>query len=99
MATIVIQYPVGHDFDIAYYEKTHLPLAERIWGPEGLKGWEVIRLGGESPYQVYSILRWDSLASFQKAGASVEAKAIHDDVKNFTTAKPTVVVGKTVAQG
>jgi uncharacterized protein (TIGR02118 family) len=71
----------------------------RAWRSQGLKSFEVIKLGGESPYQVYTMLRWDSLISFQKAATSEEGKAIHDDVKNFTTAVPIMVIGGTVAQG
>ena len=29
MATVIIQYPSGHDFDVDYYLKTHMPLAEK----------------------------------------------------------------------
>lgn len=29
MATVVIQYPVGHDFDVDYYVNTHMPLAHK----------------------------------------------------------------------
>ncbi|KAF5702084.1 dimeric alpha-beta barrel [Fusarium globosum] len=98
MATVVIQYPVGHDFDVDYYVNTHMPLAHKIWGPQGLVSGQVIKLGGDSPYQIYTIITWDSLASFQKASVSEEAKQIRDDVKNFTTATPTVVIGETVAK-
>ncbi|KAF4340311.1 Ethyl tert-butyl ether degradation [Fusarium beomiforme] len=97
MTTVIVQYPVGHDFDVDYYVNKHMPLAQKHWGPYGLLSAQVIKLGGESPYQIYSILKWDSLASFQKAGASEETKEIKGDVKNFTTAVPTYVIGETVA--
>ncbi|KAJ4265969.1 hypothetical protein NW762_003942 [Fusarium torreyae] len=99
MATVAIQYPVGHEFDIEYYQKTHIPLVLKIWESAGLKSWEVIQLGGSGAYQVITILRWESLAAFQKAAAMEESKALKDDVKNFTTAVATSVVGETVAQG
>lgn len=70
----------------------------RLWGPQGLVSGQVIKLGGDSPYQIYTIITWDSLASFQKASASEESKQIKDDVKNFTTATPTYVIGETVAK-
>jgi uncharacterized protein (TIGR02118 family) len=70
----------------------------RLWGPQGLVSGQVIKLGGDSPYQIYTIITWDSLASFQKASASEEAKEIRADVKNFTTATPTYVIGETVAK-
>ncbi|KAJ4188476.1 Hypothetical protein NCS54_00476700 [Fusarium falciforme] len=97
MATVILQYPVGHDFDLEYYVKTHLPIADRIWGPEGLRSWEVIKLGGEGPYQLYTVLKWESAAAFQKAAASEGAKEVQDDVKNFTTAAPVLVFGEAVA--
>ncbi|KAJ4019671.1 hypothetical protein NW766_003429 [Fusarium irregulare] len=108
MATVIIQYPSGHDFDVDYYLKTHMPLAEkydsitstadRTWKSKGLKSAEVIQLGGDSPYQIYSILRWESMAAFQAAAGAEDAKAVHDDVKNFTTAKAEVRVGATVGE-
>ncbi|KAM0541112.1 hypothetical protein ACHAPJ_013379 [Fusarium lateritium] len=99
MATVAIQYPVGHDFDIEYYEKKHMPLVLNVWQSVGLKSYEVIKLGGGGAYQVITLLRWESLAAFQKAAAMEEAKTFKDDVKNFTTAVATSVVGETVAQG
>ncbi|KAF4496220.1 Ethyl tert-butyl ether degradation [Fusarium agapanthi] len=98
MATVVIQYPAGHDFDVDYYVNTHMPLAHKLWGPLGLVSGQVIKLGGDSPYQIYTIITWDSMASFQKASVSEEAKQIKDDVKNFTTATATYVIGETVAK-
>lgn len=70
----------------------------RLWGPQGLISGQVIKLGGDSPHQIYTIITWDSLASFQKASVSEEAKEIKADVKNFTTATPTYVIGETVAK-
>ncbi|KAF4968553.1 hypothetical protein FSARC_4068 [Fusarium sarcochroum] len=99
MVTVAIQYPVGHDFDIEYYKTTHIGLVQKIWASAGLKSWEVIKLGGEGAYQVITLLRWESLAAFQKAATMEGAKAMQDDLKNFTTAVPTIVVGETVAQG
>jgi hypothetical protein len=38
------------------------------------------------------------MAAFQAAAGSEESKAVHDDVKNFTTAKAEVRVGATVGE-
>jgi len=73
-------------------------MSYRLWGPQGLVSGQVIKLGGDGPYQIYTIITWDSFASFQKASTSEEAKQIQDDVKNFTTATPTVVIGETIAK-
>ncbi|KAM0541180.1 hypothetical protein ACHAPJ_013344 [Fusarium lateritium] len=97
MWTVIIQYPAGHDFDVEYYVNTHLPLAEKVWKKAGLKGWEVIKLGGESQYQIYTILRWDSAAAFQEAATSEGAVLIQEDVKHFTTAMPVLVFGEEVS--
>jgi uncharacterized protein (TIGR02118 family) len=72
-------------------------LDNRTWRSHGLIGAEVVKLGGDSPHQIYTIMKWESLAAFQKAAAMEETKAVHEDVKNFTTAKPTMVIGETVA--
>ncbi|RGP77709.1 ethyl tert-butyl ether degradation [Fusarium longipes] len=98
MATVIIQYPSGHDFDVDYYLKTHMPLAEKTWKDKGLKSAEVVKLGGDSPYQIYTILKWESMAAFQAAAGAEDAKAVHEDVKNFTTAKAEVRFGATVAE-
>ncbi|KAF4442952.1 ethyl tert-butyl ether degradation ethd [Fusarium austroafricanum] len=98
MFTTIIQYPSGHEFDLDYYIKTHMPLAGKLWKPHGLVSAEVIKLSGDGPFQVYSILRWDSPASFQKAMTLEETKTIKDDVKNFTTAVSSHVIGETVVQ-
>ncbi|GKU08967.1 unnamed protein product, partial [Fusarium langsethiae] len=65
---------------------------------KGLKSAEVIKLGGDSPYQIYTVLRWESMTAFQAAAAAEDAKTVHDDVKNFTTAKAELRVGETVAE-
>ncbi|KAL6915108.1 hypothetical protein ACHAPO_010289 [Fusarium lateritium] len=98
MATVFIQYPSGHDFDVDYYLKTHMPLAEKAWKGKGLKSADVIQLGGDSPYQIYTVLRWESLAAFQAAATAEDAKAVHEDVKNFTTAKADIRVGEVIAE-
>jgi hypothetical protein len=38
------------------------------------------------------------MAAFQAAASAEDAKAVHDDVKNFTTAKADVRIGETVAE-
>ncbi|KAM0354870.1 hypothetical protein ACHAPU_000706 [Fusarium lateritium] len=98
MFTVLIQYPTGHDFDVDYYVNTHMPLAEKVWKSHGLQGADIIKLSGEGPYQIYSILRWESLEAFQKAYAMEETKAVQEDVKNFTTGKATIAFGDTVAR-
>ncbi|KAM0296028.1 hypothetical protein ACHAPM_010536 [Fusarium culmorum] len=98
MATIVIQYPSGHDFDFDYYVKTHMPLAEKTWKSKGLQSAQVIKLGGDSPYQVYTVMKWESMAHFQAAATAEDAKNVHEDVKNFTTAIAELRVGETIAE-
>lgn len=73
-------------------------ITNRTWKSKGLKSAEIIKLGGDSPYQIYSVLHWESMAAFQAAATAEDAKAVRDDVKNFTTAKSEVRVGETVAE-
>ncbi|KAF7550652.1 hypothetical protein G7Z17_g5566 [Cylindrodendrum hubeiense] len=93
MATIVIQYPSGHDFDLDYYLNKHMPLVSATWSSEGLQSWEIVTFSEGSAYQVQATLRWDSLESFEKAAAGSTATTVFGDIPSFTTAKPDLFKG------
>ncbi|KAI9151531.1 hypothetical protein HJFPF1_08735 [Paramyrothecium foliicola] len=88
MATVTVIYPVGLPFDLDYYLATHMPLVQELWGPQGLKSWEVTQ-HSDGEYQITAVLRWDSLESFDKAGKD----EIFADIPNFTEAKPLLLKG------
>lgn len=60
MAVITVCYKHGDRLDEQYYLTTHVPLVERVWGPQGLERAEVRKLtaaadGSAPPYQIISV--------------------------------------------
>ena len=90
MATVIVSYPVhdGARFDAAYYTATHIPLAEKAWGPLGLTGAEVLFPAGAQPWAATVLLRFVDQAAIDAALASPEAPAVMADVANFTDIVP-----------
>jgi uncharacterized protein (TIGR02118 family) len=99
-AFLNVMYPAEavNDFDMDYYLKTHMPLVEKTWTPHGLLEWNIIVLNPESGYHVQAILKWESKAALEKAIAIQETTSrVMDDVKKFTSTKPTQMFGAAVA--
>ncbi|KAF2705393.1 hypothetical protein K504DRAFT_460645 [Pleomassaria siparia CBS 279.74] len=100
-ATVSVLYPAkeGATFDLDYYKNTHMALAQKVWGGVGLKSWTVQKYGPDAPFSHSVIMAWESTEAFGKAAALPGTAEIMDDVKNFSTEKPTVIVGEDVASG
>jgi len=99
MATVNVIYPPigsGNKFDMDYYRKFHMPMVQSKWGPHGLRSWQVVQFGPDAAYSVQAILDFESLAAFQAASASPEAKDVFDDISNYTDLKPLVLAGDVV---
>lgn len=100
MIKVSVLYPNGDGktFDIAYYVGTHMPLVERELG-EALKGMAVDHgLAGGAPgvappFVAMGHLLFDSVEAFQTA-FDAHAKAIMDDIPNYTNIQPTIVVSE-----
>ncbi|KAH8591642.1 hypothetical protein B0O99DRAFT_519093 [Bisporella sp. PMI_857] len=93
-----VLYPAAEsaDFNMDYYLKTHMPLVQKLWVPEGLKGWKVISLDPASGFRVQAILTWESEEAWKKVAAAPQAAAFSEimgDIKNFTKASPQVWSG------
>jgi hypothetical protein len=71
----------------------HPPKKIRLWGPYGLKAYDIIQFGEGQQYQIQAINKWDSLESVGKAPKD----EVFGDVKNFTTAQPIVLSGESKA--
>lgn len=69
----------------------------RHWKPLGLQAFEVVTLESGQEYQVQAILKWDKLESHAAATKSEGAKAVFEDIRNYTTAKPVVLFGRNTA--
>jgi uncharacterized protein (TIGR02118 family) len=97
-ATVTVLYPRQSDghFDVDYYLKTHMPLAQKHWSPYGFTSYKVTKFGDDAPYVYGVAMDFESMESFQKAMASEESKEILDDVKNFSNLKPTFVAGEVI---
>lgn len=93
-ATVTVVYPQGAKFNKDYYKSTHMPLVQDKWGKYGLKSWKIIYFGDDSPYCVQATLEFDSMKSFQEAGASPEAKEVLGDVPNFSDKDPVIMAGE-----
>ena len=95
MYIITITYPRSKDatFDFDYYRQKHLPEVGKALGPFGLGYASVLKgeesLDGKDPaYFVTAILSFATEQGARDAVASDGAKALIDDIPNFTTAKP-----------
>jgi len=93
-ATATVLYPQGAKFDMKYYLSSHMPLVGSKWGSYGLTSWKVLEFPSDAQYCVQATLEFESMASFQKAGAGPEAGEIFGDIKNFSDKDPVICVGE-----
>jgi uncharacterized protein (TIGR02118 family) len=87
-------------FDLDYYVGTHVPLVNRLWGPLGLRGAQVLRgtgsLGGAPAYELICLLDFASQEAFNEA-AGAHADEVMGDIRNFTNVQPIVQFNEPVA--
>ena len=95
MYILTITYPASPDatFDFDYFRSTHLPEVGRAFGPFGLGYASVLRgeqsLDGNEPaYFATTILSFREEQGARDAVASEGARALLDDVANFTSVTP-----------
>ncbi len=92
--TVLYKNSASIKFNMNYYLDTHIPLLSRLLGAT-LKGVLVQQgSGGGAPgtppeYAVITVLRFDSMESFQKAFLP-HAPVITADIANFTNVEPTI---------
>lgn len=99
--TITVLYPntPGSRFDVDYFVNTHIPLVETHWGGKGLTSVKLLKGAGTAdpatppPYQVITVLGFESLQSFQ-AAAKEGGPAVMADVAKFTDVTPTVQINE-----
>jgi len=95
MYILTVTYPKskGATFDFDYYRQKHLPEVGKAFGPFGLgyasvlKGEETLD-GKEPAYFAVAILSFAEEQSARDAVASDAAKALIEDIPNFTNCKP-----------
>ena len=95
MYILTITYPKtkGATFDFDYFRSTHLPEVGKAFGPFGLGYASVLRgeekVDGKEPaYFATTILSFREEQGARDAVASDAAKALMDDIANFTSVKP-----------
>jgi uncharacterized protein (TIGR02118 family) len=95
MYILTVTYPKskGATFDFDYYRNEHLPEVGKAFGPFGLGYASVLKgeesLDGKEPaYFAIAILSFREEQGARDAVASDAAKALIDDIPNFTNCKP-----------
>lgn len=99
--TVLHPYSPGNVFNLEYYAKEHMDIVVKYWSPYGLKAWNVIKYapnaeGSSPPYVAAAVFTWETLEGAQKALVAPEAKPVHDDVAEFSTVKPVLLIGTSV---
>ena len=102
MAVISVCYKHGVRLDEQYYLTKHVPLVERVWGPQGLERVEVRKLtatveGAAPPYQIIFSMYFPSLERFQTALQNPKSAEVMDDVKNYYDGMPEILFGEVLA--
>ena len=95
MYILTVTYPKSADarFDFDYFRQKHLPEVGKAFGPFGLGYASVLKgeesVGGADPaYFATTILSFATEQGARDAIASDAAKALMDDIANFTSATP-----------
>lgn len=99
--TITVLYPntPGARFDVDYFVNTHIPLVQETWGGKGLTSVKLLKGAGTAdpatppPYQVITVLGFESLEAF-KAAAREGAAVVMGDVAKFTDVTPIVQINE-----
>jgi uncharacterized protein (TIGR02118 family) len=98
---VTVMYPrtATSHFDHAYYTSKHVPLVNRLWGPLGLKGAQVLKgtgsLGGAPAYELICLLDFTSQEAFNQA-AGAHADDVMGDIRHFTNVEPLVQFNEAV---
>jgi len=95
MYILTITYPKSPDstFDFDYFRQKHLPEVGKAFGPFGLGFASVLRgeetLDGKDPaFYAVTILSFREEQGARDAVASDEAKALIEDIRNYTNVTP-----------
>lgn len=100
--TVLYPNTPGKKFDIDYYLNKHMPYAEKIWGPLGMKDWRLTAFkdsedGTPAVYRYGVVSRWTALEDMKRATTTEVGKSVLDDAANFTDEVPLLLVGDEVA--
>jgi uncharacterized protein (TIGR02118 family) len=98
MIKVSVMYPSheGNTFDIDYYYKIHMPMAQRLLGAtefsvdRGIGGGTP---GSAAPYLAIGHLLFESLETFQETIVSHGAEVMAD-IPNYTNAVPIIQISE-----
>jgi len=102
VAVISVCYKHGVSLDEQYYLTTHVPLVDRVWGPQGLERTEVRKLtaaadGSAPPYQIIFSAYFPSAETLQAALQHPTSAEVMNDVKNYYDGTPEIFFGEVLA--
>jgi uncharacterized protein (TIGR02118 family) len=102
-ATLTFLYPneANATYDIEYYKNVHMPLMQKHWTKYGLKRWSISKFlpnadGSPLPYVFYGVVELESAEQLRAAFADAAGEEMANDVKNYTSVKPVMLVGELV---
>ncbi|KPI42699.1 uncharacterized protein AB675_1736 [Cyphellophora attinorum] len=99
--TLLVLYPrkSGTYFDMKYYTSSHIPLAEKVWGPYSCKFHSFTPYPEDSAYHLSCLMQWDSKDSYEQAKKDAGTKGVMDDVASgsFTNADAMFLEGTVAA--
>ena len=93
MANLVVSYPQheGARFDADYYRDAHIPLVEKVWGPSGLTGAEILwPADGGQPHAAMVVLRFRDGAAIDAAITAPATAEVMADIAKFTDIQPVI---------
>ncbi len=100
MFNVYVMYPAGGTFDLDYYMKSHMPLVDKCFGPHGLTGWQVTKVGAPpgapAAYQIITRLEFEAPSGF-KAAIGASGPEVMGDIPNFTDTQAVMQMGEVVA--
>ncbi|KAL6401752.1 putative ethyl tert-butyl ether degradation protein [Ilyonectria robusta] len=93
-AAVSVFYPRTADstFDVEYYKTTYMPKCQRVFGPQGMKGYRIVTLTPESPYSVHCVMYWESGEHFDEA-MDHGGHELDDEIRKFSNKMPITCFG------
>jgi uncharacterized protein (TIGR02118 family) len=93
IVSVIYQLQTGQNFDLDYYMKTHIPMVQKLFGPIGLNGVQVLHgvgsPNGPAPAKVIALLDFESADAFKKA-IDTHGATVLGDIANFTQCTPSL---------
>ena len=99
--SVLVLYPrsQGTFFNLDYYLKSHIPLAEKHWGPFGMTFHAISEYGTSDDFHLSCLMDWESKEAYEEAQKDGGTKIIMDDVTSgrITNVTP-IFLAATVAR-